>query len=346
MLKLPYGVGYIAKDSRNVNRPFIAVRYKGKDEKGNSRYIRLGSYATEEEAAGALMENKDKSARDLLRNNYTMEEVYNSFVKHHKYYSKTYQEEFARVFRDCQQFHHTPYSDITCTNMLDCMDNSVNYNRKKLVKMLFNRLDEEANVLNIGGQRVAMCIGNLHPTEGDIKKRDTKIFTDQEIALFKEHQDDEHMDLVLVLLYTGVRKGELIKIKKENVYLDRHYMIGGNKTKNGRNRKIPIHPWIEPILKRWMDLPGTYLYPVMKNGEPITDSPLSTRFKKAIAPYAPGPHHPHETRHTFITRLYQQGVPFSVVEKIVGHKVDPLICSAYCHDTPEDLYNVLKENLW
>lgn len=55
-------------------------------------------------------------------------------------------------------------------------------------------------------------------------------------------------DLTLIMLYSGMRSGEIRTIKKENIFLDKNYMIGGIKTDAGINRIIPIHPKIKELI--------------------------------------------------------------------------------------------------
>jgi len=41
----------------------------------------------------------------------------------------------------------------------------------------------------------------------------------------------KEVDILIVLLYTGLRIGELLDIHRKNVHIDEKYMIGGLKTK-------------------------------------------------------------------------------------------------------------------
>ncbi len=50
----------------------------------------------------------------------------------------------------------------------------------------------------------------------------------------------KHVPIVLVLIYTGLRIGELLDLKKEDVYLEKRYFdIKEAKTKSGI-RSVPI----------------------------------------------------------------------------------------------------------
>lgn len=63
----------------------------------------------------------------------------------------------------------------------------------------------------------------------------------------------DFIDTILILIYTGMRVGELLDIKVENVHINEKYMVGGSKTEAGKNRVIPFHERIVPLVKKWYD---------------------------------------------------------------------------------------------
>ncbi len=50
-------------------------------------------------------------------------------------------------------------------------------------------------------------------------------------------------------IYSGMRPVELLSIKLENVHLDGRYVIGGVKTKAGKDRIIPIADCVMPFYR-------------------------------------------------------------------------------------------------
>lgn len=87
-----------------------------------------------------------------------------------------------------------------------------------------------------------------------LPKEQTKeraIFTKQEISLLKQHDSDERARIILTLIYTGFRPNELFSVTLDNVNLTKGYIIGGSKTEAGMNRKVPIHPSIQPYIENW-----------------------------------------------------------------------------------------------
>ena len=52
-------------------------------------------------------------------------------------------------------------------------------------------------------------------------------FSQEEIdKLFKYEEQFDYLDTILIMIYSGLRTGELLDIRIENVYLDERYMIG------------------------------------------------------------------------------------------------------------------------
>lgn len=144
-------------------------------------------------------------------------------------------------------------------------------------------------------------------------------FTDEEISKLWEHSDGRGIKMILIYIYTGMRPIELIQIRRENVHLDERYIIGGSKTAAGINRTIPIADKIFDFVKEFYD--NGYEYLVTKpNGEPYNYDKMKVVFDKSLREIEIK-HKPHDTRHTFITKMSLANVPESIVKRIVGHSL-------------------------
>lgn len=65
-------------------------------------------------------------------------------------------------------------------------------------------------------------------------KYDRDRFTHEEVQKVWTMKDDKYYQVVLMLLYNGVRISELLDLKKENVHLDEQYFdVIDSKTENG-----------------------------------------------------------------------------------------------------------------
>lgn len=64
-------------------------------------------------------------------------------------------------------------------------------------------------------------------------------------------KDDKYYQIVLMLIYNGVRISELLDLKKENVHLGKQYFdVIDSKTENGI-RKVPIADKVLDFYKNW-----------------------------------------------------------------------------------------------
>lgn len=68
-------------------------------------------------------------------------------------------------------------------------------------------------------------------------KKEKEIFSKEDIQKL-EADGSQAAKLTLMMVYTGMRIGELFGLRTENVH--ETYVIGGEKTEAGRNRIIPI----------------------------------------------------------------------------------------------------------
>ena len=83
--------------------------------------------------------------------------------------------------------------------------------------------------------------------------KDKEIFSLEEISILWRYKENPYYQMILILIYTGVRIGELLSLKKENVYLDKQYFIViKSKTQNGV-RKVPIADNILPFFQKWIN---------------------------------------------------------------------------------------------
>lgn len=64
-----------------------------------------------------------------------------------------------------------------------------------------------------------------------------------------------------MLIYTGMRINEILNLKKTDVDLVNCTLTGGSKTNAGKNRVIPIHSKIFPLIKDRMGNRTDYLIP-------------------------------------------------------------------------------------
>lgn len=137
-------------------------------------------------------------------------------------------------------------------------------------------------------------------------------------------------DLFLILIFTGLRFGDAIRINKSWV---RGEFLFINTQKTGEKVSIPLHPKLNELLEKYeFDLLALRISNQKFNNyvkdlcseAGITDLIEIVRFEKGMKQYLTFPKHKliasHTGRRTFITNAILAGIPLPVIQKITGHK--------------------------
>jgi integrase len=161
---------------------------------------------------------------------------------------------------------------------------------------------------------------------------------EEEVRLFAVLPQEYH-PLVLVALYTGTRRMELLKLAWADVNLQ-HRLITIRQSKSGESRVIPMHDMVYDTLRRLpRRIDSPYVFPGKLPGSHLTEIPHSWEqlLKKAgIVDF-----HWHDFRHTFASRLVMAGANLLEVKKLLGHH-DLNMTERYAHLSPEYLKQTIQ----
>lgn len=159
------------------------------------------------------------------------------------------------------------------------------------------------------------------------KEKDT--ISKEDIKKMLEHEDP----IPKLLLYTGMRIGELLEVESKNVDLEKRILIGGKKTNAGKDRKIPIHKEIIPIIEKLLKEGNEYLLTNTKGRMIIYDTYLKNNWHKdeLLSKYTM-----HQARHTWVSRCSKLGLDRGTLQKIVGHS-NKDVTDIYTHIDNEQL---------
>ncbi len=140
--------------------------------------------------------------------------------------------------------------------------------------------------------------------------------------------------IVLCGLHTGMRRGEILGLKWEDVDLDQG-LLRVRLTKNKKTRYIPINPVVRELLKslpRWDDGPHVFANPdTHQRWHDVKVAWQYTVRRSKVKNFRF-----HDLRHTFASRLVQKGVPLQVVQELLGHG-SIIMTQRYAHLAPGDL---------
>lgn len=121
---------------------------------------------------------------------------------------------------------------------------------------------------------------------------------------------------ILTMMYTGIRPGELLTIRTENVHLIEHYMTGGIKTTKGKKRKIILPDKIKPVISYLLEHSKRDLLLFYPFSDDFYDDWKQKRadlhINEALTPYC--------CRHTYITNLTALKVSPAMLQELAGHE--------------------------
>lgn len=255
--KLPNGFGTVYKLPGRRSKPFRAV----KTDKwildsitGKCKQIRftIGYFSTREEAMIALA-TYNENPYDIKTDTITFKEVYERW--YNNYFPTLSSPSSVRTVKAayayCNGLYDMRMKDIRVEHLEGTiLDAQVGDSTKGRIKSLFNMMYKYAVAHDIVEKDYAsVMFANGNP----IKRERTKEiipFTDEEITALWEAKDTiPFTDMVLIGIYSGWRPQELSILKVADIDLGTGTMTGGLKTDAGKNRVVPVHSVIKPLIE-------------------------------------------------------------------------------------------------
>lgn len=225
----------------------------------------IGGFKTKQEALIAL--NKLLNGDFTDATHVTLNELYESWEKSYKsrVLPKT-MDGYKQAFNHFKTLHYREIRTITAKDLQDCMDACSNGKRThEMMKVIAGLLWGYA----LDAQLVTRDVSeNLYV--GKHKTTHRKPLTDDEIKGIKDRiGKDRYAEYIYCLCYMGFRPGEMLKLKKNQVYTETvdketvYYVIGGGKTEAGTDRIVIIPEQIRDIILDRLFVPGTdYVFPL------------------------------------------------------------------------------------
>lgn len=344
-MKLPNGYGSVSKMSGKRRHPW-RVRKTAKwamdptTGKAKQLYITVGYYATKAEALQALSDfNKDPF--DLKFSSKTMKEVYEEWSER-KFAEISDQnvKGYRAAWKLCEPIQNMRFVDIRIDHLQKLADESgKNTPTLKKFKVMLKGLFDYAVIHGIitNDKNVVSYI-DINRAGNPNARSHTPFTADQVGRLWEVHEGNEYYSIILMLIYTGLRIGELLDLEKKDVHLDeRWFFVKESKTDAGI-RSVPIAKKIMPFFEYWYnknDCPYLISTPDAQHFE--YRNYFDSYWKPLLKHIGMESHRPHDTRHTCISMLTAAKVDERFIQKIVGHKGQNVTRQVYTHLEIEEL---------
>lgn len=223
-----------------------------------------------------------------------------------------------------------PYFGATQLNKISArnIDNYISdrINRGLSPKTINNHLIVLSRMLHIANEwEIIDNIPKIKKLKVTSKKID--FLTEEELQLLLSNSDDLLRDMILLTARTGLRFGELIALKYENINLSGNNMnlsvvssisrgVEGP-TKSGKPRYIPLVKEVYEILARRYK-PSGYVF-ADKNNKFLAHTTYLSQIKKICRKSGIRKIGWHTLRHTFASHLAMKGANMFALKELMGH---------------------------
>lgn len=349
--KLAHGTKYIA---------FGPSRYEHIDGRVVQIRDKIGSYDSKKEAREALeLYNKHPT----LKFNYTLKDVYNDWKR----------SAFADISTQTQTSWTTSWTKIEECKDPDLSTKLMREITTGEIRQLLDYYANERTVTDKEGKatkapplsksyitKIKALMTQLcnHAMENNIVDRNyaslvklpkmeagtLRAFSDLEFKRLKDGWETATGgDAVLVLCYTGFRVTEFCQLTRFAYDPKAKTLTGGVKTDAGKNRVVPVHPTIQPIIERWYKASKGPLYPRPDGKAYTKDSFAKGVWQPCIRSLGlPDDLTPHSARHTFGTRMAAAGARPEDIQKLLGHTDYSMTANTYINQDVTALQSAVR----
>lgn len=281
------------------------------------------------------VEDKHPEIKEL-----TFAEVYEKFYKW-KFeerkgvkLSKSSQNSYRTAFKNSKAIHNRPFASLKHEDLQKIVDDCpLKHSSVELIVNLFKQMYKYAIMYEICTENKAQYVTVNRP-EDDVSGRP---FSDEELKTLWNHKDDEDVQMVLIMCYSGFR---ISAYRSLYVNLEEKYFQGGVKTAAGKNRIVPIHSSILPFVSSRIAKYGMMI--------PVTENTYRNKFftelMNRLNILGTPPHTPHDCRHTFSALCEKYSVRENDRKRMLGHSFgNDVTNEVYGHRSLEDLRTEIEK---
>ena len=245
----------------------------------------------------------------------TFEELYQKFIERHaKRVTKSNLQCYTSAHKYYADIYGLPFADLNTEDWQICIDDCphgirTKQNMKALGTLMY-KLAAELRVFGVNTETDFASLVWLPPEDSESRQP----FTPEELCKIKAGVASgiPGADWILAMCYTGFRPSEFLALKKSDFDAEHWTLRGGAKTDAGKNRLVPVHQILRPIIAKRMLIQGEYLF----SHYPDKPTPINSfrqmdfypALEEAGIQPVPNPHEkpgrtPYSARHTFATLM-------------------------------------------
>lgn len=254
----------------------------------------------------------------------TFPEVYEKFMEwkfsdNNRKLSKSALASYKTACGNCSALYNKVFVNLKTIDLQNVVDNCpLKHSSKELIVNLFKQMYKYADIHEL--------IEKDYSTYVTVKSENDDVkgvpFTPDDIKILWNNSHNPICANILILIYSGLRISEY---ETAEINLKEGYFFGGVKTEAGKNRYVPIHSAILPLVK--------------KNPNRLNESTQYFRknMYETLEHLGIEKHTPHDCRHTFAMLCDENDVKENDKKMMLGHSFQDVTNGVYGHRTLEYL---------
>lgn len=342
----PNGSGTVVKLSGKRKNPFQVRVNTRINDKGYPVYDVIGNYP-DRVTANIVLAEYNKKPYDVQIRKQNFGQIFDAWYRWK--YKADYKDKKAKknssqrcaiaAYKKCEVLHDMAMPDIRAQDMQNILDNpDLSHATLEHIRNLFKQMYKYCLQFEIVEKD---CTKFIQITKEDDDEHGVP-FTHEELRKLWQHKDLPFVDTVLIYCYSGWRVNELAQMPLDDINLQEQTFTGGLKNRYSRNRTVPIHSAILPMVKaRYNSAFKSLTY--HDGTRDITQTKYRECFSEAIkACGIETEHTPHDCRHTFNTLLDEAKVDRVARYKLMGHKGKDINETIYTHKNLDQLREAVE----
>ena len=241
----------------------------------------------------------------------TFAQVYNEWsAAHYSTISEKKANSYKHVYESSTALYGKKFNEIGIRHFQAIVNEQKDsYYARKLYKSVYSMMSDYAVRCGYTAVNYAELI-----ELPKMSKPDKRPYTPEEVEKVIDYYNrtgNLFAGSALIMIFTGMRWGEISTIKPEHIHVDEGYLTGGIKTDAGKQGEILLIPEIRPIVRALM-LPENRIAAYTSEG-------FRKGYNKMLADAGVDRHTVHECRHTTATMLAHVGVQPAIISAIMRH---------------------------
>ena len=323
-LKRANGTGTVYKLQGRRTRPWVAA--KGKTI--------IGYFDKKTAALEALARLQGRSIDEIY--NWTFKQVYEAWKdEHFREIGVKGTESYERAYDVFEPLHDRKFRELRTADYQAIMDKYRDKSHSLLSK--FKQLATQMSQWGIRQELITTNFASFIKLPENVKK-EKEIFSKEDMQKL-EADGSQAAKLTLMMVYTGMRIGELFGLRTENVH--ETYVIGGEKTEAGRNRIIPIRSEGRKYFAEFKQRAKGDLLISGYDGQKLIANFRNRDFYPLLERLGISKKTPHATRHTFASWAVANNIKPELLQKMLGHADYSTTANIYEHFDIDQLVNAI-----